>query len=299
MSTTGFNVQAHHFIGGVYAKEVIIDDGFEVKQHVHKFDHMSVLVEGCAIVWQGDEQKTYYAPSVIEIKAGIEHSVQAVNGKVVWLCIHATNEVDSEKVDEVLIDKSTPHNLNMIDTGIDIKVDQINAFIAYNPELWNKYKYRTENSMSPHREVDDIWVRYNAIENYNPDNPLVFHNRHESVFYINNEQFRASISTICRIICESFCSSSTEFGGILITRIPAGKQVYRHSDDHSWHAQYYRDKYLIPLQSNDKQTFNFERQSVVTPVGRVFSFNNLVDHWVLNDSDEPRVSLIICMRHNR
>jgi hypothetical protein len=293
MSITGLNVQAHHFIGGVYAKEVIIDDGFEVQQHAHTFDHMSVLVEGCAIIWQGDVQETYYAPAVIEIKAGIEHSVQAVNGRVVWLCIHATDSCDAENIDEVLIGKP-----NMVDTGIRVDVSNINQFIAENEFLWNKFKQRTESSKSPHREVDDIWVRYNDIKNYDPENPLAFHDRHDSVFYINDSKLKNEISKINRAICETHEASTTEFGGILITRIPAGKQVYRHNDAHSWHAEYYKDKYLIPLESDDKQSFNYEGQSVITPVGNIFSFNNLVDHWVLNDSDKPRVSLIICMRHN-
>ena len=294
MSIDGLNVQAHHFIGGVYAKEVIIDDGFEVQQHAHTFDHMSVLVEGCAIVWQGDTQETYFAPAVIEIKAGIEHSVQAVNGRVVWLCIHATDKCDKENIDNVLIGKP-----NMVNTGIHVDVTSINEFIADNDYLWNKFKYRTESSMSPHREVDDIWVRYNDIKNYNPQNPLKFHDIHDSVFYINDQKFKDELAKITRTICEKHDIHKTEFGGILITRIPAGKQVYRHNDAHSWHAEYYCDKYLIPLESDDDQSFNYEGQSIITPVGDIFSFNNLVDHWVLNNSDKPRVSLIMCMRHNR
>jgi len=187
----------------------------------------------------------------------------------------------------------------MINTGIHVDVANINEFIRNNDYLWNAFKYRTESSMSPHREVDDIWVRYNDIKNYDPQNPLAFHDRHDSVFYINDRKFKEELFKINRAICEKYESAHTQFGGILITRIPAGKQVYRHNDSHSWHAEYYCDKYLIPLESDDNQSFNYEGQSVITPVGNIFSFNNLVDHWVLNDSDKPRVSLIICMRHNR
>jgi quercetin dioxygenase-like cupin family protein len=292
MSITGLNVQAHHFIGGVYAKEVIISDGFEVKQHAHTFDHMSVLVEGCAIVWKGDTQETYFSPAVIEVKAGIEHSVQAVNGRVVWLCIHATDNCNVDDVDNVLIGKN-----NMVNTGLIVDVDTINSFITDNNTDWNKFKYRTESAMSPHREVDDIWIKYNDIKNYDPQNPLAFHDKHDSIFYIHDTKFKEELAKISLSICERQSSDRTEIGGILITRIPAGKQVYRHSDKGSWHAEYYKDKYLIPLESNDKQSFNYEGQSIITPVGNVFVFNNLVNHWVLNDSDLPRVSLIICMRH--
>lgn len=97
-------VVAHHFGGGVYAKHVEIPEDYMVFQHKHKFDHLSILASGCAIVGMDGHNEIYYAPAVIEIKAGVEHAVTAVNGPAVWFCIHATNETNEENIDAILIE---------------------------------------------------------------------------------------------------------------------------------------------------------------------------------------------------
>ena len=100
----GFEVIAHHFSSGVYAKQVIIKEGFEILSHKHTFDHLSILSSGIAIVEVDGESQTYYAPAVIEIKAGEVHKIEAINGPAVWFCIHGTDgEYDESNIDDVLI----------------------------------------------------------------------------------------------------------------------------------------------------------------------------------------------------
>lgn len=106
------DVQAHFFVGGVYLKQVLIPEGHHVVTHKHQYDHASVLGSGCAIVICDDEQKTYYAPDVIEIKAGVAHEVIAVNGPVSWFCIHSLYNIQDQtlwhpdKIDVELIEQS-------------------------------------------------------------------------------------------------------------------------------------------------------------------------------------------------
>jgi quercetin dioxygenase-like cupin family protein len=99
----GISVQAHHFSDGLYCKEIILKDAAEVISHKHKYDHLSVLAKGTAVVTVDDEQTVYYSPAVINIKADTNHSVRAIGGDAVWMCIHATDESDETKVDKVLI----------------------------------------------------------------------------------------------------------------------------------------------------------------------------------------------------
>jgi quercetin dioxygenase-like cupin family protein len=47
----------------------------------------------------------YTAPTVVTIKAGINHAIYAVEDAS-WFCIHATDETDAEHIDEVLIKKA-------------------------------------------------------------------------------------------------------------------------------------------------------------------------------------------------
>jgi len=93
----------HHFVGGLYAKEMRIAENAEVTSHRHVYDHLSVLAKGCVIVSADGVQQTYYAPAVIKIKAGVNHSVRPVNGDAHWLCIHRTDCDDVNQVDQVLI----------------------------------------------------------------------------------------------------------------------------------------------------------------------------------------------------
>jgi hypothetical protein len=96
-------VVKHHFIGGIYTKELVIKDGATEVSHQHNFDHQSILAQGCAIVEVGGVKSTYWSPAIIEIKAGLNHSVTAVNGDVIWYCQHATDCTDPEQIDHTLI----------------------------------------------------------------------------------------------------------------------------------------------------------------------------------------------------
>ena len=92
----------HHFSSGVYAKQMLLPKGATATSHKHAYDHMSILAKGKVWVSAGGKIQLYDGPAVVEIKAGVIHSIQAVEDSV-WFCIHATEETDPAKVDEVAI----------------------------------------------------------------------------------------------------------------------------------------------------------------------------------------------------
>jgi len=94
----------HNFADGLYAKETFIPAGLQLAKHTHTFTHLSILAAGSVLIKAGNKAKIYEAPICIEIKAGIEHEIQALTDSV-WYCIHAVNETDETKVDEVIITK--------------------------------------------------------------------------------------------------------------------------------------------------------------------------------------------------
>ena len=94
----------HNFGDGLYAKETHLPAGPKLAKHTHKFTHLSILASGRVIVRAGGKAKVYEAPTCIEIKGGIEHEVQALADSV-WYCIHAVDETDETKIDEVIITK--------------------------------------------------------------------------------------------------------------------------------------------------------------------------------------------------
>lgn len=94
----------HHFSAGVYAKQMFLPEGAAAVTHAHKYDHMSILASGEVIVATDDQETLYTAPAVIDIKAGVKHGIIALKDSV-WFCVHATDEIDPSKVDEVLIEQ--------------------------------------------------------------------------------------------------------------------------------------------------------------------------------------------------
>ena len=56
-----------------------------------------------------------------------------------------------------------------------------------------------------------------------------------------------------------------QLGGVLITKVPAGKEVKPHTGP-GWHARYY-EKFAVQLQSAPGQRFCFEGESLESKPG--------------------------------
>ena len=95
----------HHFSDGLYAKEMHVPEGFIIQKHTHSFNHLSILAKGKVVVIQGDDAVVLNAPACLEIEKDVIHGIRALTD-CVWFCIHATDEKDVSKVDEVLISGS-------------------------------------------------------------------------------------------------------------------------------------------------------------------------------------------------
>jgi len=94
----------HHFSDGLYAKEMHIPKGYVAGSHAHSYSHLSILSKGKVVVKTDEFVKEFTAPACIEIKAGIHHMIEALEDAA-WFCVHATDETDVNKIDEVLISK--------------------------------------------------------------------------------------------------------------------------------------------------------------------------------------------------
>ena len=177
--------------------------------------------------------------------------------------------------------------MNIQSLSVQFEVAPLQAQLASNPQAWDLYRWRTEHRQSPHREASDIWVRYNAIENFGPR----FNEEHTAVWYPVAEDI-PSVKPLVSKVME--CVGGKQLGGVLITKLPAYRQIYPHVD-RGWHAGFY-EKFAIQVCGNDKQQFCFLDGSLSAKEGELYWFRNDVTHWVTNDSDEDRITLICCIR---
>lgn len=190
----------------------------------------------------------------------------------------------------------------------NVNVANVLLELKNNPQLWNEHTHRTQDPASPHHGLDDIWVRYQHPDRIKSGEHLKTMNEpHESVWYpcIN---YLPSIKILAHQIMHMV--NGERLGGILITRIPPGKECKPHTDVGSWHAAYY-DKYAVQLEcapdylyrtgqvAEPEQAFHFEGEHFCARQGDLYWFNNQEKHWVPNNSTVDRVTLIFCIRTNK
>lgn len=156
-----------------------------------------------------------------------------------------------------------------------------------NEHLWNQNPGRTQSPDSPHHEVDDIWARYS------PPAEVMEHGPHESVWYPAAD----SLPVKDLVYPLMHHMQGDRLGGVLITRIKAGKSVKPHTDP-GWHARFY-EKFAIQIQSAPGQRFCFEDESLEPKPGDLYWFDNAHTHWVTNDTPHDRITLIVCIKTDK
>lgn len=165
------------------------------------------------------------------------------------------------------------------------------------PELWNQYRFRKDIPGGPHSKMSDIWVRYRDIDKYRQrygDDFSRFNDEHESVWYpayYAIPQLRPIIFGLMSRV------EGERLGGVLITRIPPGERIEKHVDA-GWHVENF-DKYYLSLKSGHGANFYCGDEHINPRPGDIYLFDNKIEHWVENNSDEDRITLIICIQSHR
>lgn len=177
-----------------------------------------------------------------------------------------------------------------------VDVAPLAAQLDAQPGLWNEHTRRRDVAGSPHARMSDIWVRYNDAAPFERSGDWRgFNDPHIPVWYPAWHALPAMRPIVFGIMAaveaEMLC-------GVLITRIPPGAGIDRHTDE-SWHVQY-TDKIYVPIRSAPGAVFGAEDAVGIEELnpepGSVWLFDNRVPHWVANTSAEDRITLIVCVR---
>lgn len=174
----------------------------------------------------------------------------------------------------------------------DLDVSQLKAEILSHYEEFDKYNQRRVFENSPHAQMTDIWARYNDINPFLEKGSLVgFEAEHDSVWYPVIEK----IPAVKKVVFDLMSKVDGErLGGVLITKLPVGGHIERHTDA-GWHAQYY-DKFFVPIQIQKGAIFGFDDGDIHATEGEAWWFDNSNPHWVTNNSKCDRIGMIVCIR---
>lgn len=178
-----------------------------------------------------------------------------------------------------------------------LNVEPVIADLERHPYLWNQHTARRDATGSPHKQMSDIWLRYNDVAPYEAGQKpwAEFNDQHIAIWYPAWDLLESLQPLVRRVVNES---SAWMIGGVLITKIPPGCVIEPHVD-RGWHVEAH-EKFYLQIKNAPGCVFGCEhggiREELSPEPGDVWLFDNRKLHWVRNDSDQDRITCIICVR---
>lgn len=179
---------------------------------------------------------------------------------------------------------------NFLKVASAIDVMPLLMAVTLRPDLWNRHTLRTQHPGTAHSEVDDIWLRFNAIPEYDED--VI-----DDTECINYPAFLELPQARPLIFGLMTHLQGERLGRCLITRLKPGAKIAPHTDGGA-PATYY-DRFHIVLQSAPGCMFRAGDEWMHMRPGEAWWFDNTQEHEVLNNAADDRLHLIVDIRVSR
>jgi len=169
--------------------------------------------------------------------------------------------------------------------NLKVDVEPLKAALE-TTDLWNQIPFRKR---AEHKEMVDIWVRFNDIQPFLRKGDLTgLCDEHDSIWY------RSPLVPLVKPIAHQIMAhvQGERLGGILITKLPPNGKIDWHSDGY-WHAEYYEKYYVCVKDSGSR--FRFVDGDIEPEEGDVWWFKNSKPHAVENQAGE-RIAMIVCIK---
>jgi hypothetical protein len=189
-------------------------------------------------------------------------------------------------------------NFQLIAQGIHVM--PLALALHTHEHLWNQHALRTATPGSPHREIDDIWLRMNDLSKCRQADvdpgPIVDHR--ECINYPAFQELPEARALVQMLAATVSCS---RIGRCLVSRLAPGKAILPHKDigdDLSiyYDNEAYYSRFHIVIQGYPGSTFRCEDETVTMQTGEIWWFRNDLDHEVINNSRDDRIHLVADIR---
>ena len=173
----------------------------------------------------------------------------------------------------------------------NLDVEPIVESLLKHPELWDQNNQRRTFENSPHANMTDIWARFGDVTDGDFSK---LRGVHDSIWYPFIDDL-IGVKELCFKIMTLV--NGERLGGVLITKLPQGEVILPHIDK-GWHAEYY-EKFYVALHNETGSIFGFEDGEIKANSGDCYLFRNDRLHWVNNDSNSDRLSMIVCIKTDK
>ncbi len=176
----------------------------------------------------------------------------------------------------------------LLAVGVDVL--PLQHALHRHPNLWNENSLRSDFENSPHREAEDILLRFQAI----PAGIEAAEAKQAVMQSLDCDwwpawhqlpQARALVFDLLRRV------EASRLGRVMLTRLASGGRIYPHPDQGIYSGAY--DRYHIVVQAQPGCQFRAEDDTVQMRTGEVWWLQNRVEHEVANNSGDERIHLIV------
>lgn len=175
---------------------------------------------------------------------------------------------------------------NFLQIGANLDFVPLLIALQNHPELWNADRVRATFDESPHRDVDDILLRFSDTSAENIGDQLICHNL----------PALATLPQARPLIFWLMARAEGEMlGRVMVTRLAPGKRIFPHADVLGLYANT-MNRFHIPLQAGPGCVFRAGNEQVTMRPGEAWDFNANAEHEIINNSADDRIHLIVDIR---
>lgn len=182
-------------------------------------------------------------------------------------------------------------NFHRIMDGVN--VGPLAHAIVRNSHLWNENTFRTTFPNTPHKDVDDIWVRFSDPEKCTTTTVVIGDDK--PVWYPNAKTALPEIRPLVLGLMAQV--GAYELGRVLISRIKPGGVILPHADNT---GEYVLTpdiaRYHVVVQGLPGSMFHCGGETVCMRTGEVWWFNAHEIHEIVNNSADDRIHLLVDVR---
>ena len=184
-------------------------------------------------------------------------------------------------------------NFQLIAQNIDVL--PLVVAIQARPALWNAHDFRTTYTGTPHRDVDDILLRFSAPDKTSDRNHLTgVLEDIEPVFYPAWQelpQVRPIVFDLMRRV------EAISLGRVIITRLRPGGRIAPHADtDGDYCVRDDGMRFHVALTGLPGSLYHCGDETVQMLTGTAWWFQHREVHAVENNSGDDRVHLLVDVR---
>lgn len=187
---------------------------------------------------------------------------------------------------------------NFLKIAQNIDVMPLLLAITRQPELWKEDTYLRDYPQGPFAQIETIMLRFPVKSVHETEEALkqhlVHYDQHENIDYPAYHKLHEARPIVMNLMAYV---KGERLGRVMINKIAPGGRIFPHADS-PVHAEYWT-RFHVCLQSSPGYIFHCGDEQVFMRAGEIYYFNNKLEHEVVNNGSDDRISMVVDIRTSR